>query len=206
MKRFIALFLLLILLTGCAAEAPADPTEPSGTAGTVPATSEPTVNVGTSTFPGLGSTMPELTVTTADGQTLTLSALLEEKELVVLNFWYEDCVWCMKEFPVMEVAYQNYREDVQILALNPSDGAEAVKAFQESRGMSISMAACSASLPRAYGVSMYPTSIFIDREGVVCLILVGAVTTSQAWATLFDTFTGDDYQQKIYSGVEEILG
>lgn len=196
--RLVAFILLLFILTGCGAQEP--------TATTVPATAPAPELPGSSSFAGLGGTMPEMTFNTAHGETLTLSGLLEERQLVVLNFWYEDCPWCVREFPVMEVAYQNYREDVQIVALNPVDGAEAVKAYREKHGMSVTMAACSQSLARSCGVSSYPTSIFIDRDGVVCLIQIGAILSAEDWRTLFDAFTGDDYERKIYPSVEELLG
>ena len=150
--------------------------------------------------------MPEITVNTADGRVWKLSEVLKEKKLVVLNFWFEDCPWCIKEFPVLEVAYQKYQEDVEVLALNPTDGAEAVKAFRENNGLGISMAACPRSWAHECGVSAYPTSVFIDRNGVVCLIHVGAITTSYTWERVFDAFVGEDYQQKTYTSVEQILG
>lgn len=192
-KRLTAMLLLMVLLTGCAG-------------GTAPAdgdTSAPNQMQGG--FPGLGGVMPEMSFQTAAGETLTLSGLLEEKELVVLNFWFENCGWCLREFPVMELAYQRYREDVQIVALNPSDGAEAVKKFQQSKSLSFSMVACPRSWAAESGVSAYPTSIFIDRDGVVCLIHVGAITQTEMWYALFDAFTGEDYERKIYESIEELM-
>ena len=156
-------------------------------------------------FPGLGGVMPDMTFQTADGRELTLYGLLEEKQLVVLNFWFEDCPWCLKEFPVMELAYQEYREDVEIVALNPSDGMEAIRAFQQKRSLSFPMAPCRASTAREAGVSAYPTSIFIDRDGVVCLIHVGAITQADDFRAVFEAFTGDDYSTRIYRNIREIL-
>lgn len=195
MKRIFALIMLAVLLTGCARPSP-DSTGPA----------EPTVAQMPGSYTGLGGKMPEITINTAAGQTVKLSELLKEKELVVLNFWFEDCPWCIKEFPVLEQAYQKHQEDVEILALNPVDSAQSVKNFQEGHGLSFAMAACPRSWARESGVTAYPTSIFVDRSGVVCLVHVGAVTTSYAWEKLFDAFTGDGYRQKIYTSVEEILG
>lgn len=193
MKRLLVLTLVAVLLAGCAA---------GGTTETT-ASTQPAQLGGA--FPQLGGTMPEMAFTTADGRDMTLSALLEEKELVVLNFWFENCPWCIREFSVMELAYQQYRQDVEVVALNPSDGAQRVKAFQEKSSLSFPMVAC----PRAWaveaGVSAYPTSVFIDRDGVVCLIHVGAITTTDAWYTVFDAFTGEDYQRKLYRSVNELL-
>lgn len=196
MKRIFVVFLMVAWLTGCSLPAaqPADPTA---------ATQEELLP---NSFTGLGGKMPEITVNTADGRCLKLSELLKEKELVVLNFWFQDCPWCIREFPVMEVAYQKYRDDVEILALNSVDGQQAVQAYWESRGMSISMAACPQSWARECGVTAYPTSIFIDREGVVCLIHTGAITTVEVWEQVFDAFVGENYRQTIYPSLQDVLG
>lgn len=194
MKRVISLVLLLLLLTGCAANVPP---------ASVP-TTEPE-QPSTSGFPGLGGVMPEMTFNIGDGETQTLSQLLEEKELVVLNYWFEDCPWCVQEFSVMEVSYQRYRQDVEVVALNPVDGAEAVEAFQQRRGLSFLMAACPRSWAVEYGVRAYPTSIFIDRDGVVCLIHTGAITATEDWDAIFDAFTGEDYQRRVYGKLDELL-
>ena len=79
MKRIAILLLIALLLTGCARSGP------SG----IPPT-DPTVAEMPGTYKGLGSKMPEITVSVADGRAVKLSELLKEKELVVLNFWYED--------------------------------------------------------------------------------------------------------------------
>ena len=193
-RRLLSVILLLFLLAGCAADgAPQPTTNPA------PETGLP------QTFPGLGGTMPGMTFHTAQGETLTLSALLEEKELVVLNYWFQDCPWCLVEFPIMEVAYQQYRQDVEIVALNPVDGAQSIKAFQDKKSLSFPMAACPRSWAVEAGVSGYPTSIFIDRDGVVCLIHPGAITTTNAWHTLFEAFTGDDYERKIYNSINDLM-
>lgn len=194
-KRLFAVLLLILLLAGCAGDG-----TPQSTADTNSG------SVSEHSFPGLGGTMPEMTFNTADGETLTLSALLEEKELVVLNFWFQDCPWCLREFPVMEVAYQQYREDVEIVALNPVDGSEKIKEFQDAKSLSFPMVACPRSWAVEAGVSGYPTSIFIDRDGVVCLIHPGAITTTEAWYTLFDAFTGNDYERKIYNSINDLMG
>ena len=105
----------------------------------------------------------------------------------------------------MELAYQEYREDVEIVALNPSDGMEAIRAFQQKRSLSFPMAPCRASTAREAGVSAYPTSIFIDRDGVVCLIHVGAITQADDFRAVFEAFTGEDYSTRIYRNIREIL-
>lgn len=196
MKRIIMIGLLIALcVTAAGCSAPAEETTEPVTVGAV--------------FDGsltLGDTMPDLTVTTAKGRTVTLYGLLEKKDLVVLNFWYANCGWCMKEFPSMEVAYQSRKADVELLALNSVDTAAQVEEFQTQRSLSFPMAVCSRELSLGFGVNAYPTSVFIDRSGTVCLIHVGAITDVNTWRSLMDAFTGEDYQTKIYSDIQEVLG
>ena len=78
---------------------------------------------------GVGDVMYDFTVTNSDGEKVVLSEVLADKELVLLNFWYTTCSWCMQEFPVMADVYQQYSEDVAIIALDPLDGEDAVKSF-----------------------------------------------------------------------------
>lgn len=185
-----ALLVLPLLLSGCGEKsAPED--------ATLPALSGPV---------SLGDKMPELSVTTTKGETLQLSQLLQEKKLVVLNFWFCDCIWCIREFPVMEVSYQRFREDVEILALNPYDGAADIDTFQKEHSLTMPMGRCSQELAYALGVSGYPTSVIIDREGTVCLIHPGAITDVAVFDKLFETFTAEDYTPKLYNSIEELLG
>ena len=184
-------FAMILCLFGCAGEEKPEETTQSTT----------TADVGFA----LGQTMPDLTVTTSDDRQLNVSRLLQEKKLVVLNFWFENCSWCQKEFPVMELGYQRYKDDVEILAVNPIDGAEKVGAFAESSAYSFPMAACSRELALAFGVNGYPTSVFIDREGKISLIHAGAITDSNVFYQVFDHYTGDDYVSERYGSISEIL-
>ena len=153
---------------------------------------------------GLGDVMYDFEITTPQGQTYKLSEILKEKKLVVLNFWYTGCSWCVTEFPFMEQAYQTFGEDVEILALDPmGESNDAIAAFPASQGLELSfpMAACpTAWASGAFGVTGYPTSVFIDRYGVICAIEAGAITSLRPFTCAFEHFTADDYQQKLCVG------
>lgn len=153
----------------------------------------------------LGQKMPDLSVTTADGREMNVSQLLQEKNLVVLNFWFENCIWCQKEFPAMELGYQQYKDHVEILAVNPVDGGENISAFAESSSYSFPMASCSRDLALAFGIGGYPTSVFIDREGRISLIHAGAITDSNVFYQVFEHYTSEDYVSKSYVSIAEIL-
>lgn len=158
---------------------------------------------------GLGDVMCDFEVTTPAGETIKLSEVLKEKKLVVLNFWYTGCSWCIKEFPVMEKAYQIYGEDVEIIALDPmNETNDAIAAFPAANGLELSfpLAACPNAWANTFSISGYPTSVFVDRYGVICAIEAGAITSLRPFSSAFDHFIAEDYQQKLcQNGISELV-
>lgn len=154
---------------------------------------------------GLGDIMYDLSTVTSDGDTISLSQMLKEKEVVVLNFWYDGCSACELEFPYMQEAYEMYSEKVGILAVSPFDENLSIANYKASRGLTFPMAKCPASWADAFGVTGYPTTVIIDRFGRVCLVEKGALVSLRYWTSLFDHFTGDDYKQKLVNTVDDLL-
>ena len=155
----------------------------------------------------VGDVIRDFTVVDSDGTSHTLSEILKEKELVVLNFWYTTCSWCVEEFPYMETAYQKYGDKVEVLALDPygSDTESAIAQFKASMGLSFPMIKDYNALFNAFGVTAFPTSVFVDRHGVICLIEEGALIGDQPFTIAFDHFTGDDYVQGLYQSVDSLV-
>ena len=155
----------------------------------------------------LGDVMYDFTVTAPDGTQITLSEMLKEKDMVLLNFWYTSCSWCVTEFPFMEKAYQMYQEDVGIIALDPlGESNEAIAAFPASQGLELSfpLAACPTAWANTFGIQGYPTSVIVDRYGVIVLIESGAIPSLRPFTSLFETLSGDDYEQKLYNSIGEL--
>ena len=145
----------------------------------------------------LGDVMYDFTVMKPDGTEIKLSEVLKTKKLVVLNFWYTTCSWCLEEFPLMQELYKDYSDDIEIIALNPMEDNNAVDTFQKQYGYTFPMAACPASWANTFSVQGYPTSIFIDQYGVICVVESGAITSKRPWVCAFDHFKADDYKQKL---------
>jgi len=157
---------------------------------------------------GLGDIMYDFTVTTPGGEKVTLSEMLEEKKMVLLNFWYTSCSWCVTEFPFMEEAYQMYKDDVGIVAVDPlgeTDDAIAAFPVNYSLNLSFPLAACPTTWANTFGIQGYPTSVIIDRYGMITLIEAGAITSLRPFSSLFETMTADDYEQKLYANVGELV-
>lgn len=152
-----------------------------------------------------GDVMYDFSVTTPDGTKLTLSEILAEKKLVLLNFWYVGCSWCVEEFPYMQQAYNEFSEDVAVIALNPTDTDSAISLFQSQYGLSFPMAACPTAWTQTFGIQGYPTSVFIDRYGVISLIEEGAITSLRPFTHAFGHFTAEPYAQSVYGNLGELV-
>ena len=154
---------------------------------------------------GLGDIMYDFSIKTASGENITLSEVLAEKKMVLLNFFFTTCGPCANEFPYMQEAYEMYQEDVAVIALDPLEQEEAVAGYQSSMGLTFPMAACPAAWSATFSITGYPTSIIIDRYGRICLIEVGGLPSLRPFTSIFETFTADDYEQKLYTSVSELI-
>ena len=156
---------------------------------------------------GLGDVMYDFTITTPEGESYTLSDILKEKKMVLLNFWYTTCSWCVTEFPIMAEAYEQYKDEIEILALNPlGEGNAAVKSFKEQHALPFPTAECPTSWSQVFGISGYPTSIIVDQYGVICVVEAGAITSLRPFVSAFEHFTADDYEQKLCpNGVSDLV-
>ncbi|MBQ8518622.1 MAG: redoxin domain-containing protein [Agathobacter sp.] len=152
-----------------------------------------------------GDVFADMSVTTPDGTTYKISELLKEKKAVVLNFWYINCGPCQMEFPYMQDAYETYQDDIEILALNPYDGTdETVSQFQKKFELTFPMAVCDEEWQQRMELSAFPTTIVIDRYGIVSFKHTGMITDVEEFNKLFAFFTADDYEQTIIRDIADI--
>ena len=140
-----------------------------------------------------GDKVADFTITTTDGETLTLSGLLAEKKAVMLNFFFIACGPCRMEFPYMEQAWQDDQEDVAVIALSPYDSAADIAAYKQELGLTFPMAADTAGLTDLFVSEGFPTTIMIDRNGVYCYYECGSMPSAYNFRALFKAFTAADY-------------
>lgn len=152
----------------------------------------------------LGSQMPNFSIRDVAENEYTLYDLLEEKKMVMLNFWFIDCPYCLQEFPHMEAALDDYSDSVAILAVNPYDSVGTIVRFQEENKLSFIMCSEDQGLKDAFSVRSYPTTVIIDRNGTICLVHVGAVPSEAAFLQAFAYFTAEDYETKLFNRLTEI--
>ena len=138
----------------------------------------------------------DFTALTIDGGSFTLSEALQEKDLVIINLWATWCPPCAMEFPYLQTAYEQYKDQVAVIALSldPSDTPEMLKAYAEEKGLTFPVGSDSGiGLADYFQVMYIPTTVAVDRYGRVVLAEAGAQPSVKAFTAMFDTFLGEDY-------------
>lgn len=155
----------------------------------------------------VGDFMYDFTVPDSEGNEITLSEIFESgKKMVMLNFWYVQCSACQLEFPYMETVYQEFKDEIEIIALNSyGDSLANIQSFKESMGLSFPMAQCPTQWYAAFNGTGYPTSVIIDRYGVVTLIETGALPAERPFRCIFEHFTSDNYVHSTFNSVDELV-
>lgn len=148
----------------------------------------------------VGDTMDDFSIALTDGTTVTLSELLESHKAVLINIWATWCGPCRSEFPYMEEAYAQVQDDLAIVAVScePTDTDEVINAFKEEYGLSIlPMASDSIGLTDWFDYSGIPTSIMVDRNGVICWQESGSITSVDTFMRLFTPFIAEEYPESL---------
>ncbi|MBQ4067251.1 MAG: redoxin domain-containing protein [Clostridia bacterium] len=152
-----------------------------------------------------GNVAVDFSFTDTDGNTHRLSELLETKKAVILNFWFLNCDPCRMEFPYMQEAYEEYKDRIEVIAVNPMDGNnESIASYAEELGLTFPMVKGSSEWQEAMGLNGYPTTVVIDRYGTVGMVHSHAFTGAEDFIKVFDFFTSDNYVQTTVRNLSQI--
>ena len=107
-----------------------------------------------------------------DGKRLKVGDL--EGKVVVLDFWYRGCGWCVKAMPQMnQLAADFAGSPVAILGMNTDSDIDDAKFVVEKMSLAYPTLRIDRELPAKYGVSGFPTLAVIDKKGVLRHLHVG---------------------------------
>lgn len=125
----------------------------------------------------IGNEVPNFTLKNLDGKEISLEDYRGKK--VLINFWGTWCVFCDIEMPdIQKLDKEN--EDIVVLAVNVMEGKETVKKYITDGGYEFEVALDEkGTVARTYLVSGYPTSYFVDEEGILVQVVPGMMTYDQ---------------------------
>lgn len=125
--------------------------------------------------PQAGEVAPNFSMTTFDGETLTLESL--RGQVVLLNFWGSWCPPCRDEAPDLQELYQDYAErGFVIIGINWLDTERGARAFLNEFGITYPNAPdVGERIGKLYRIQGAPESFLIDQEGKVVSFISGQV-------------------------------
>lgn len=114
------------------------------------------------------------------GNTVRLSDY--QGQPVVLNTWATWCAPCRLEMPDLDKLYQEYKDQgVVVLAVNIGESRDTVAGFIEEAGYTfpVLLDESASVVVQPYRISSIPATFFIDGEGRVASIRVGAMSLDE---------------------------
>lgn len=123
--------------------------------------------------------VPRYALTALDGTVLTPEAL--RGKIVLINFWATWCLPCRVEMPLLQRMAERHRDaGLVVVGLSVDrSGEESVRTFLRGRGVTYPVAVVGPDVERAFGgVRGYPTSMLLDRSGVVRHVVIGPLAAA----------------------------
>ncbi len=140
----------------------------------------------------IGAPLPDLTLETLDGGAIRPGDLAGQ--IVVLNFWATWCVPCQREMPLLQ-QLQDERADVRVITITDPHLGQTERAIREFLArykltLPVALAEEDGPLFRLFEVAQLPTTVFVDREGIVRFRHLGELSEDDLSAMLSQLAAG----------------
>ncbi len=124
-------------------------------------------------IPRPGNPAPDFELQTPDGGSIRLADL--QGQAVVLNFWASWCGPCRAEMPELQRAYDQFSANgLVVLGVNQGEPVAIVNDFMAQLQLSFPVVLDQQlQVSRLYQVNSLPTTLFIDRNGMIQDLVIG---------------------------------
>lgn len=127
---------------------------------------------------------PDFSVTSFDGEEINLSDL--RGQVVVVNFWASWCIPCKDEAPVLQAAWENYRDQgVVILGIayvdTPTNSLDFIDEFDITYPNAPD---AETRVSDAYHITGVPETFIIDQNGQIAQFFYAQVTENSLYPVL----------------------
>lgn len=127
--------------------------------------------------PEVGRRAPDFELSDLNGQSVSLSDFRGQQ--VLLNFWATWCGPCRFEMPFLEQVHREQSADgLVVLGVNIGETTEEVEQFAADFGLSFTVLLDSdQQVALMYNVRSIPTTLLIDKDGIIRDRKIGAFAT-----------------------------
>lgn len=142
-----------------------------------------------------------------EAELLDGSGVLTDEDLrgrpVVINFWASWCVPCREEAPLLERAYQEYKDEgVVFLGVNIKDAESDAKRFVREFGITYPIVRDpDQSLARDFGVRGLPETFFLDHRWT----FIGAFSGAKVEGRQGSVYLGAISEDELVTNIEVLI-
>ena len=116
---------------------------------------------------------PDFTVTTIDGEEITLSDY-EGKKAVLIDIWGTWCGPCLIEMPELQKFYEKHPDDVEIIAAAQNSPLKDIQAFVKENKISFKIVLdSSGTVSKKYRSKYIPFLTVISKDGKILTTFTG---------------------------------
>lgn len=114
----------------------------------------------------VGQPVPAFDLTGTDGKKYTSEQL--KGKIVVINFWFEKCKPCLMELPELNAVAESYKNSDEVVFLAVTfDNQKDIDKFLKKNRFIYNKVADQKDMIQQYGITMFPTHLIIDRDGIL---------------------------------------
>lgn len=100
---------------------------------------------------------------------------------VLVDFWATWCAPCKEEMPALQTLAELEGERLAVLAVNAREPLPRVRRYAQATGLTLPVLPDpQGAITRAWGVTVFPTTVLIDTRGRPQRTITGAVDWSDA--------------------------
>jgi len=123
--------------------------------------------------PEVGAVAPEIRLQSLQGEALSLGDL--RGQVVLINFWATWCGPCKLEMPAIQARYND--GGFAVLAVDFNEPADLVQTFVDDLDLSFPVLLDpGGKVQELYRVRGYPTTFFVDAEGIIRALHIGEMS------------------------------
>lgn len=113
-----------------------------------------------------GAPAVDIKVVDLNGNDATLNDILSGDELTQLDFFQTTCKFCIQAMP--DLVELDKRDDVRVVLVDVGESVETVKEFMKKQEIALPVVVDeSGEIAQKYFISGFPTSVFIDKDGIL---------------------------------------
>jgi thiol-disulfide isomerase/thioredoxin len=122
-----------------------------------------------------GKKFPSFNTRDLQGKRYNLSAM--RGKVVVINFWFVECIPCRIEMPELNELYKQFAENDQVIFLSFAKSTEEkVNRFLSTRKFDYPIALLTPELLKLFNIEGYPVNAVIDKNGICSFASIGLKT------------------------------